>query len=31
MATMQEDGVLKVLSGITTFEEVEALTGPIEL
>ena len=30
MTTMQEDGVLKVLSGITTFEEVEGATGPIE-
>jgi type IV pilus assembly protein PilB len=30
MTTMQEDGVLKVLSGITTFEEIEDETGPIE-
>jgi len=30
MTTMQEDGILKVLSGITTFEEVEGATGPIE-
>jgi type IV pilus assembly protein PilB len=30
MTTMQEDGVLKVLSGITTFEEVEGTTGLIE-
>lgn len=29
MVTMQEDGVLKVLSGTTTFEEVEEVTGPI--
>lgn len=29
MVTMQEDGVLKILKGITTFEEVERLTGPI--
>ncbi|KXB08224.1 hypothetical protein AKJ56_01650 [candidate division MSBL1 archaeon SCGC-AAA382N08] len=27
---MQEDGVLKVLEGITDFQEVERLTGPIE-
>jgi type II secretory ATPase GspE/PulE/Tfp pilus assembly ATPase PilB-like protein len=30
MTTMQEDGILKVLAGITTLEEVEAATGPIE-
>lgn len=30
MVSMQEDGVLKVLSGITSFEEVERLTGKIE-
>lgn len=30
MVTMQEDGVLKVISGMTTFEEVESTTGPIE-
>ena len=30
MTTMQEDGVLKVISGITTFEEVEEVTGPIQ-
>lgn len=30
MVTMQEDGVLKVLTGMTTFEEVESTTGPIE-
>jgi len=29
MVTMQEDGVLKVISGITTFDEVEAVTGRI--
>ncbi len=28
---MQEDGILKVISGITTFEEVENTTGLIEL
>jgi type IV pilus assembly protein PilB len=30
MVTMQEDGILKVISGITTFEEVEKITGPLE-
>lgn len=30
MVSMQEDGILKVLSGITSFEEVERLTGTIE-
>ncbi len=30
MVTMQEDGVLKVISGLTTFDEVEKITGPIE-
>lgn len=30
MVTMQEDGVLKVLLGVTTFEEVKEVTGPIE-
>ncbi len=29
MVTMQEDGVLKVLGGITSFAEVERLTGPV--
>ncbi len=29
MVTMQEDGVLKVLRGVTSFSEVERLTGPI--
>ncbi len=29
MVTMQEDGILKVLSGITSFEELTRLTGPI--
>jgi type IV pilus assembly protein PilB len=29
MITMQQDGVLKVISGTTTFEEVEAVTGRI--
>jgi len=31
MITMQQDGVIKVLSGLTTFEEVEKLTGPLNL
>lgn len=30
MTTMQQDGILKVLMGQTTFEEVESVTGPIE-
>jgi len=30
MVTMQEDGVLKVLLGKTTFEEVKGVTGEIE-
>lgn len=30
MVTMQEDGVLKTLSGLTSFAEVEEITGPIE-
>ena len=29
MAIMQEDGILKIIQGLTTFEEVERLTGPI--
>ena len=29
MTTMQEDGILKVMSGMTTFDEVEGATGPI--
>jgi len=29
MVYMQEDGLLKVLSGITTIEEVEKVTGPV--
>lgn len=31
MVTMQQDGILKVISGITTAEEVEKVTGPINL
>lgn len=30
MTTMQEDGILKVIAGMTTFDEVEGVTGPIE-
>ncbi len=30
MVTMQEDGLLKAFQGITSLEEVERLTGPIE-
>lgn len=29
MVALQEDGILKALQGITSFEEVERLTGPI--
>jgi type II secretory ATPase GspE/PulE/Tfp pilus assembly ATPase PilB-like protein len=31
MVTMQQDGMLKVLHGITTVAEIEAATGPIPL
>ena len=31
MVTMQQDGMLKVLHGITTVAEIEAATGPIEM
>lgn len=31
MVTMQQDGLLKVISGITTVEEIEKVTGPISL
>jgi type II secretory ATPase GspE/PulE/Tfp pilus assembly ATPase PilB-like protein len=30
MTTLQQDGILKVLAGITTFDEVEDVTGSIE-
>lgn len=30
MVTMQEDGILKALNGVTTLDEVERTTGPIE-
>jgi len=30
MVTMQQDGMLKVLNGVTTIEEVERITGPIK-
>ncbi|MDI6821052.1 MAG: GspE/PulE family protein [Patescibacteria group bacterium] len=29
MTTMQEDGILKIIKGVTSKEEVERLTGPI--
>jgi type II secretory ATPase GspE/PulE/Tfp pilus assembly ATPase PilB-like protein len=29
MVTMQEDGILKAIAGITTFDEVRKVTGPI--
>ncbi len=29
MVSMQQDGIIKVLSGLTTFEEVEKITGPL--
>lgn len=29
MVTMQQDGILKIISGITTFDEVEGVTGPL--
>jgi len=31
MITMQQDGILKAISGMTTLEEVEGITGPIQL
>lgn len=31
MVTMQEDGILKTLKGITTFEEVERVTGSLQM
>ena len=30
MVTMQQDGLIKVLNGITTIEEVERITGPVK-
>ena len=30
MVTMQQDGILKVILGVTTFEEVEGVTGAIK-
>lgn len=30
MTTMQQDGILKIINGLTTIEEVESATGPIE-
>ncbi len=31
MTTMAQDGILKVVAGMTTFEEVEKVTGPLDL
>jgi type II secretory ATPase GspE/PulE/Tfp pilus assembly ATPase PilB-like protein len=31
MVTMQQDGMLKVLHGITTVAEIEGATGPIAI
>jgi type II secretory ATPase GspE/PulE/Tfp pilus assembly ATPase PilB-like protein len=31
MITMQQDGLIKILLGLTTFEEVERVTGPLIL
>ncbi len=30
MVTMQQDGILKTISGTTTFDEVEGVTGPLQ-
>lgn len=30
MTTLQEDGILKTITGVTTFDEVESVTGPID-
>ncbi|MEE8131721.1 MAG: GspE/PulE family protein [Candidatus Paceibacterota bacterium] len=30
MVTIQQDGILKAISGFTTIEEIERITGPIE-
>ena len=30
IVTMQQDGILKVVSGLATFEELEKVTGAIE-
>lgn len=30
MVSMQQDGVIKVLQGITSFEEIKSVTGPID-
>ena len=31
MTSMQEDGLIKILLGFTSFEEVERATGPLML
>ena len=30
MTTMQQDGILKIINGLTTIEEIESTTGPLE-
>ena len=30
MTTLQEDGILKVLDGLTSLQEVESVTGPLK-
>lgn len=30
MTTMQQDGILKIMNGLTTVEEIESTTGPLE-
>ena len=30
MTTMQQDGILKIIDGLTTVEEIESTTGPLE-
>jgi len=30
MVSLQQDGILKIIQGLTTFEEVEKITGPLE-
>jgi len=29
MVPMQQDGILKILEGLTTVEELERITGPL--
>ena len=30
MVTLQQDGILRLLEGTTTLEEIERVTGPLE-